>query len=119
MTRSAIPFCPVGGTTCRCGILIIRMNSDIKTSSEISGILQSRFGLTASIQVIHPQGENRTLYELAHIQLDKRMTITGLERLCRRIAKALNADLYGSINIDFVSLGDFQTFDLLLEVLHG
>ncbi|MBQ6923124.1 MAG: hypothetical protein IJQ73_00645 [Kiritimatiellae bacterium] len=91
------------------------MNSDIKTFSEISNILRSCFGLTASIQVIHPKGENRTLYELAHIQLNKRMTITGLERLCRRIAKALNADLYGSVNLDFVSLGEPPTFDLLLE----
>ncbi len=44
--------------------------------------------------------------------------MAGLERLCRRIAKALDAELYGTVNIDFASLGDFQTFDLLLEA-HG
>ena len=91
------------------------MKGNIKTSSEISDLLQSRFGLTASVQVIHPKGENRTLYELEHITLHKRMTIAGFERLCRRIAKALDAELYGTVNIDFASMGDFQTFDLLLE----
>ena len=75
----------------------------IKPSFEISYILQSRFGLTASVQVIHPKGENRTLYELEHITLHKRMTIAGLERLCRRIAKALDTDICGMVNIDFVS----------------
>ena len=32
-------------------------------------------------------------------------------------AKALDAELYGMVNIDFVSLGEPPTFDLLLEVL--
>ncbi len=94
------------------------MKGNIKTSSEISDILQSRFGLTASVQVIHPKGENRTLYELEHIPFNRRMTMAGLERLCQRIAKALDADICGTVNIDFASLGDFQTFDMLLEVLH-
>ncbi len=94
------------------------MKGNIKTSSEISVILQSRFGLSASIQVIHPKGENRALYELEHITLHKRMTIAGLERLCRRIAKALDAELCGTMNIDFVSQGEPPSFDLLLEVLH-
>ena len=58
------------------------------------------------------------LYQLEHIPFNRRMTMAGLERLCRRIAKALDAELYGTVNIDFASLGDFQTFDLLLEVLH-
>ncbi len=95
------------------------MKGNIKTSSEIYDILQARFRLTASVQVIHPNGENRTLYELEHITLHKRMTIAGLERLCRRIAKALDAELCGTVNIDIASLGDFQTFNLLLEVLHA
>lgn len=94
------------------------MNPHPITVSEISDILQSRFGLTAEVQVIHPKGENRTLYSLEHIPLNRRMTMAGLERLCRRIAKSLDAELYGTVNIDFASLGDFQTFDLLLEA-HG
>ena len=94
------------------------MSINFKNATEILDILQSRFGLTAAIQIIHPQCEKRTLYQLEHIPLNRKMTIVGLERLCHRIAKSLNAELYGTINIDFVSLGDFQTFDLLLEVLH-
>ena len=94
------------------------MKGNIKTSSEICDLLQSRLGLTASVQVIHPKGENRTLYELEHIPLHRRMTIAGLERLCRRIAKALDAELCGTVNIDFASLSDCHTFDMLLEVRH-
>ena len=73
---------------------------------EISAVLQERFGLSAHVQVIRPKGENRTLYELEHIPFNRRMTMAGLERLCRRIAKALDAELCGTVNIDFVSLGD-------------
>ena len=82
---------------------------------EISAVLKSQFELKADVQVIHVSGENRMLYQLEHIPFNRRMTMAGLERLCRRIAKALEAELYGTVNIDFASLGDFQTFDLLLE----
>ena len=92
------------------------MNDHIKTAAEISTILQSSLGLTAKVQVIHPKGENRTLYQLEHIPFPRRMTMSGLERLCRRIAKALDAELYGTVNVDFVSLGDSPSFDLLVEV---
>ena len=84
---------------------------------EISAILQSQFGLSADVQVIHVSGEQRLLYQLEHITFKRRMTMAGLERLCRRIAKALDAELYGAVNIDFASLGEPPTFDLLLEVL--
>lgn len=82
---------------------------------EISAVLKSQFELKADVQVIHVSDENRMLYQLEHIPFNRRMTMAGLERLCRRIAKALDAELYGTVNIDFASLGDFQTFDLLLE----
>ena len=85
------------------------------TKREISAVLKSQFELMADVQVIHVSGENRMLYQLEHIPFNRRMTMAGLERLCRRIAKALDAELYGTVNIDFASLGDFQTFDLLLE----
>ena len=85
---------------------------------EISAVLKSQFELKADVQVIHVSGENRMLYQLEHIPFNRRMTMAGLERLCRRIAKALDAELYGTVNIDFASLGDFQTFDLLLEVFN-
>lgn len=92
------------------------MNTCIKTAAEISTILQSSLGLAAEVQVICPKGENRTLYQLEHISFNRRMTLAGLERLCRRIAKALDAELYGTVNVDFVSLGDSPSFDLLVEV---
>ena len=85
---------------------------------EISAVLKSQFDLTADVQVIPVKGENRTLYQLEHIPLSRRMTMAGLERLCRRIAKALDAELYGTANVDFGSLGDSPSFDLLVEVLH-
>lgn len=92
------------------------MSSHHKPTPIIADILHARFDLTADVQVIHPKGENRTLYQLEHISFSRRMTMAGLERLCRRIAKALDAELYGTVNIDFISAGSFQTFDLLLEV---
>ena len=85
----------------------------IKTPSEISNILRSRFDLTANVQVIRPKGENRTLYLLENIPLNRRMTAAGLERLCRRIAKALDAELYGTVNLEF---GDAGTFEMVAEV---
>ena len=94
------------------------MKQRILTKSEIDAILASRFGLTADVQVIHPKGEGRTLYQLEHIPLNRRMTIGGLERLCRRIANELDAELYGTVNIDLVSLGEQRMFDLMLEVEH-
>ena len=88
------------------------------TKREISAVLKSQFELKADVQVIHVSGENRMLYQLEHIPFNRRMTMAGLERLCRRIAKALDAELYGTVNIDFASLGEPSTFDLLLEVRH-
>ncbi len=85
---------------------------------EISDFLKSQFELKADVQVIHVSGENRMLYQLEHIPFNRRMTMAGLERLCRRIARALDAELCGTVNIDFVSLGEPPTFDMLLEVLH-
>lgn len=45
------------------------------------------------------------------------MTMAGLERLCRRIAKALGAELCRTVNIDFVSLGGDTTFEMLAEAV--
>ena len=91
------------------------MNDHIKTAAEISSILKSRFELAADVQVIHPKEESRTLYSLEHIPLNRRMTMAGLERRCRRSAKALDAELYGMVNIDFVSTGEGVTFDMMAE----
>ena len=90
------------------------MNHRIKTASEIESVLQSRFGLSAEVQVIRPKGENRTLYLLENVPLNWRMTVAGLERLCRRIAKALDASLYGSVNMEFGDAG--TTFEMMAEV---
>ena len=91
------------------------MNSNIKTPSEIAAILLTRFDLTADVQVIPVKGENRTLYQLEHIPFGRRMTMAGLERLCRRIAKTLGAELYGTVNIDFADSGDAGTFAMMAE----
>ena len=90
------------------------MNTCIKTAAEISTILQSSLGLAAEVQVIHPNSENRTLYQLEHISFNRRMTMAGLERLCRRIAKALDANLYGSVNLEFGYAG--TTVAMMAEV---
>ena len=86
-----------------------------KTKREIADILQARFGLTADVQVIRVKEEGRTLYLLERIPIGRRTTVAGIVRLCRRICKALDADLYGTVNIDFVSPGDTPTFDMMAE----
>ena len=90
------------------------MNPCFKTVSEIESILRSRFDLTADVQVIHPKGETRALYLLENIPLNRRMTAAGLERLCRRIAKALDANLYDSVNLEFDDAG--ATFEMMAEI---
>ena len=90
------------------------MNPRLKTIPEIESILKSRFGLKAEVQVIRPKGENRTLYLLENVPLNRRMTVAGLDRLCRRIAKALDANLYGSVNLEFGDTG--TTFEMMAEV---
>ena len=92
------------------------MKSLLKTVSEISAILRSRFDLTADVQVIPVKGENRTLYQLERIPFGRRMTMAGLERLCRRIGGALGAELYGMVNLDFADSGDAGTFAMMAEV---
>ena len=82
---------------------------------EISAVLKSQFDLTADVQVIPVKGENRTLYQLEHIPFGRRMTMAGLERLCRRIAKALDAELYGTVNVDIADSGDTGTFAMMAE----
>lgn len=86
----------------------------MKTATEIESVLQSRFGLTAEVQVIHPKGENRSLYLLENVPLNRRMTVAELERLCRRICAALDAELYGSVNLEFGDAG--TTFEMMAEV---
>ena len=92
------------------------MKKRIFTKSEIDTILASRFGIKADVQVIPVKGENRTLYQLEHVFLSRRMTVAGLERLCRRIARSLGAELEGSVNIDFVSCNSEPSFTMLAEV---
>lgn len=92
------------------------MTKRILTKSEIDSILASRFDIKADVQVVPVKGETRTLYQLEHVSLGRRMTMTGLERLCRRIAMALGSELYGTVNIDLVSTGGGITFDMMAEV---
>ena len=92
------------------------MTKRILTKSEIDSILASRFDIKADVQVVPVKGENRTLYQLEHVSLGRRMTMTGLERLCHRIARSLGAELEGSVNIDFVSCNSEPSFTMLAEV---
>ena len=88
---------------------------NIKTKREIEELLQARFGTKADIQIVSVKGEGRTLYILEHVPVGRRTTVAGLERLCRRICKALDADLYGTVNLDFASIGDAGTFEIAAE----
>lgn len=86
-----------------------------KTAREILGILASDFDLGQPAVQVLPSQENRTLYLVEHATVPRKLTMAGLERLCRKIAAALGAELYGSVNVDFTSLGTSGTFDMMVE----
>lgn len=80
-------------------------------------MLEEKFGIRAHVQVVPVKGEGRTLYLIENAPVGRRTTLAGLERLCHRIAKALNAELYGTVNLDFVSTGSAPNFEMIAEVL--
>ncbi len=51
--------------------------------SEISAILRTRLDLTADVQVIPVKGERRTLYQLEHILLHRRIS-KGIDNSSRK-----------------------------------
>ncbi len=92
--------------------------SGIKSQQEILDTLKMRFGITdCGVQVIlPPKDEHRVLYMIDHIKFHGAMTLDGLYDLCSEIAVALDAELYGTVTIDFVSIGEPKTFDMVAEV---
>lgn len=86
-----------------------------ETKEDVEEGLRERFGIEAHAQVIEAPGEGRTLVQLEGIPARRRTTVGGLERLARRIAKALGAELYGTVNLDCVSEGGVATFSMLAE----
>ena len=85
---------------------------------DVKIVLQDRFGLTAVIQVVPVPNEKRTIVLLENVPVGPRMSIAGLERLARRIAKELGGELEGTVNLDFVSLGHHVTFEMMVEFAH-
>ena len=59
------------------------MKSLFQTASEISAILRTRLDLTADVQVIPVKGERRTLYQLEHILLHRRIS-KGIDNSSRK-----------------------------------
>ena len=92
--------------------------SGIKSQQDILDTLKMRFGITGcGVQVIlPPKDEHRVLYMIDHIKFHGAMTLEGLHELCNEIAGALDAELYGTVTIDFVSIGEPKTFDMVAEV---
>ncbi len=91
------------------------MNQQHLSPEEISTILQTRFGIKPTVQVYHDKGTGRILYGIEHIPADRKISIGGLKRYCTKICHALDADLDGTVNIEFISLGDVLTFDIIAE----
>lgn len=88
----------------------------IKTKSEILCILEQRFNIVGcSVQIVSNNNAAGGLYLLEHIDIGRRLTLAGVERLVRRIAKALDGEPYGTVNIDYFSLGGDVTFDMVVE----
>lgn len=59
------------------------MKRTIKTKAKIATILKTHFGLTADVQVIPVKGERRTLYQLEHIPLHRRIS-KGIDNSSRK-----------------------------------
>lgn len=91
------------------------MNKKCLSEKEISTILQTAFGIKPIIQVYKDKGTGRILYSIEHIPANRKMSIGGLKHYCHKICHALDADLDGTVNIEFVSIGDVWTFDILAE----
>lgn len=85
------------------------------SEEEVSTILQTAFGIKPMIQVYQDKETGRILYSIENIQANRKMSIGGLKRYCNKICHALDADLCGTVNIEFVSIGDVWTFDILAE----
>ena len=83
---------------------------------EIKCILIDRFSIDTPIQVLKDKDTGQTLYLLEHVKIKDQMSVAELHGLCVRIAKALDGELYGTINIDFASLGDGVEFEMMVEV---
>ncbi len=95
------------------------MNQQYLSKEEIAAILQIRFGIEPTIQVYHDSETGRILYGIEHIPADRKMSIGGLKRYCNKICHALNANLDGMVNIEFISLNDEWTFDIIAEARQG
>ena len=93
------------------------MAGKIKSEAEIRGILGQEFGMDGcGVQVVPKTGRSGgDLYLIEHIAVGRRITLAGVERMVRRISRALDAEPYGTVNVDFFSLGGGTTFDMLAE----
>lgn len=85
------------------------------SQGDISAILKSKFDITPSVQVLRDKDTGIVRYEIEHVPASRKMSVGGLKRYCKRICDALDADIGGTVNIEFISLGDDWTFDILAE----
>ena len=92
------------------------MRNNVLAKRQIENLLKENLSVNALVQVVPVKGERRTIYQLEGIPLGRNTTIAGLDRLARRIARLLGAELCGLVNVDFVSIGGKTTFDMIAEV---
>ena len=83
---------------------------------DIKCILIDRFSIDTPVQVLKDKDTGQTLYLLEHVKINDQMSVAELHDLSVRIAKALGGELYGTVNIDFASLGDGVEFEMVVEV---
>ena len=86
------------------------------TAGEIKRVLFDRFSIDTPVQVLKDKDTGQTLYLLEHVKINDQMSVAELHDLCERIAKALDGELYGTVNIDFASLCDGVEFEMVVEV---
>ena len=89
----------------------------IMTTNEIKCVLIDRFSIDTPVQVLKDKDAGRTLYLLEHVKIKDQMSVAELHGLCVRIAKALDGELYGTVNIDFATLSYGVEFEMVVEVV--
>ena len=87
------------------------------TESDVKRILIDRFAIDTPVQILKDKDTGQTLYLLEHVQIKDQMSVAELRSLCLRIAKALDGELYGTVNIDFATLSYGVEFEMVVEVV--
>ena len=91
------------------------MGNNNRFVERIVALLRDRFGIDSHVQCMPVKNESRSLYLIEAVKVSPRTTVAGVHRRCKRIAKALGGELYGTVNLDYISQDGKITFEMMVE----